>query len=908
MATPGGNTNAKIILSLDPRKFISGSKQVFREANKLNKTFAAQQDMLRGIRMKSAVAFAAMGAAAAAALAPTIAIEREVSKALTLVDDTGDSFTQLKDKMTKDADEMSRKLGISGAKVASTYYQVLSAGADATKEEFTALTETALKLGTVTGLSLPDAVETLADVTNAFKMELKDVDITANQLITTAKLTATTIPQLREALREAAPVAAVLDQRMSTTNAVLAGFAKTGNKASVAGTAFKMILSRLGGTIPDVTAALNKTNLQVFDNAGNMRNFIDIIADLKDATADMTTQQRQQIVLAIGGRLAFSKLAAIMSLSTEELKAWESRIENSTSLQQAWNVHLQSFDGQMGLLKSSAESLATSVGQVLLPQLLGLMSSIKDATDEWRPFIRENAKLIAILIGGGLAGAGLLGALSTVGLMLMGLPALFAAVATPVGGLALVFLGTFGLIATMTAFNERAAASTTILDAWRGEQKKVTDQLESLNNQMLDSKVAVEELKSRVVSLKAGVAAGGEAQAGYERALALTSKELELAEQRHRELEDAQKDQLKVQEQLTEAKLNDLIVQTEARIADLTLQQEALNARIEYMGPTSEREFDRVVRMAGQTETELKAANAALIEMTTLLTDLRNTTAGEGDSSFMGPLQDPNNMFVTPAGEMPAPGAFDQPNALPWLNPDQQAEDKALLDAWKVETDAYYEGLKKGEDDYAEKVDEQRTRVEKLINKQTNAAVSAGIGFASAWSNSFRSVLAAERGFANAFGTATVLGTFNVLEQVIKAYTAQVIAFKIKEIGKATMGAPMSFGATLAAIGPIVAGASVALAGLSAIKSKFADKNNVRSFETGGVLPETGMFMGHKGEVVYNPAKNSGADLARFMGQAGAGGVGGITLNVDGNVYGMEDVKALLDEALGVWSVRMAMR
>lgn len=113
----------------------------------------------------------------------------------------------------------------------------------------------------------------------------------------------------------------------------------------------------------------------------------------------------------------------------------------------------------------------------------------------------------------------------------------------------------------------------------------------------------------------------------------------------------------------------------------------------------------------------------------------------------------------------------------------------------------------------------------------------------------------------NALGATIVITALEALKAVIRAYGEA-------EIAKATIGSFLSFGATLAAIGPIAAAMAAGIGVISAIESSFQKKNVRGSREMGGVIDATGPWLMHEGEIVYNPKKNTPADLVARVKQA----------------------------------------
>jgi hypothetical protein len=201
---------------------------------------------------------------------------------------------------------------------------------------------------------------------------------------------------------------------------------------------------------------------------------------------------------------------------------------------------------------------------------------------------------------------------------------------------------------------------------------------------------------------------------------------------------------------------------------------------------------------------------------------------------------------------------------------------------------------------------QQQRELDELIDH--NAQKTADFAFA--WGDMFAQVLESEKNFAVAFGKATVLALVKVLGAEARAAIAKILIEKAKELGKAAIGAPLSFGATLAAVGPIIAAAALAMGAISSVESKFA--KSLGGFEQGGVIPRTSHFLMHEGEVVFNPKKNTTRELAASLERAGAPreaamlrGGNGSTLEANLNFNGPLNMQLDLERAFDVMTRRL---
>ena len=117
----------------------------------------------------------------------------------------------------------------------------------------------------------------------------------------------------------------------------------------------------------------------------------------------------------------------------------------------------------------------------------------------------------------------------------------------------------------------------------------------------------------------------------------------------------------------------------------------------------------------------------------------------------------------------------------------------------------------------------------------------------------------------------------DTLSMVVKSALGELLAFQIKEVGKAMMEGQLNWGA-LAAIPGIMAAYGAATAALSGIKS----------FGTSAVIQQGGILQGEfeRGDVIFSPS-DMGALKAALAGGGGGGKTVNVTLYLNGSQSGV---------------------
>lgn len=771
---------ARIFLGTDIKALRRGFKNAIKEAKAFNKTLEGQRQQYRKTAIASGIAFAAIGAGILSVVKPAKTLQDNITQALTLVDEQGPAFEAMALQMEKDAIDLSKKLGISASDIAAGFYNVLSTGAQAGTEGFIQLTETAVKMAKVTKLEMGRTVEILSDTVAAFNLTLEDSARVADVFFKASKKVTVTVPQLAEAFREAGAVSATMNIPIEETVAILDAFAQKGTKAADAGTLFKIMVAGLTSETPQATKALDDLGIEIEDSEGNLRSIIDIMIEMKAATQDMGNVQKIQTLTMIFGRRAAARMGGILAGNLEVMKEWKQSFSEGTGINEAFNKKLQTLTGQIGLMKANLEAVIIPLGKAFIPAIIKAMQWVTKIAQQMGPWIAANAKLLAVLAGGGAFAAGLIASVSAFGLALTFLPAAIAAATGPIG---LLVAGALALAGALTFLALRQEAIPTsaegIDDAWFENEK----QLRALKAQVTDTK------DEMLAAQDAVDMASGSYRSSAQEALKLKASIAEL-EERSRKL---------IAAKLTLQEVENQEAATKKLLKEL---QDALNTSTETGIALSVQKF---------------VTDAAILDMTiTFANNLRQ-------------------IFVEDIPEL-------------WFQMAGQYNDALVT---------------------MESASERATR-----------------NMASAFFSLFDRVSDAEKNFVKATLKTLGLAITATIRAEIQRAVGELLVTKVKEIGKATVEAPGTLGASLLRIPAILAAAGAGIAAVRAIEKRIAP-----SFLHGGISPG-GLVQTEPGEIMFNPQTNTLADLAGMLGQSGVGDVNVFSSHF-GPISGIADAEAL---------------
>src|SRR5690606_13727708 len=118
----------------------------------------------------------------------------------------------------------------------------------------------------------------------------------------------TDLGQLAEAMKQVAPVSKGMGVSLEDTSAAIAKMSDAGFQGSIAGTALRNILTRLGGATPEATNRLRELGVETLTSEGKMRPFLEILADIEKQ--GLTSAEVMQIFGQRGGPQMMALLEA----------------------------------------------------------------------------------------------------------------------------------------------------------------------------------------------------------------------------------------------------------------------------------------------------------------------------------------------------------------------------------------------------------------------------------------------------------------------------------------------------------------------------------------------------------------------------------------------------------------------
>lgn len=295
----------------------------------------------------------------------------------------GDVSEELRVEMAGAARQMAKETTFSAKQAAESYFFLASAGLDA-KSSIMAL-PTVAKFAQAGMFDMALATDLLTDAQSALGLTIRDDAVknmenmvrVSDVLVRANTLANATVQQFSEALTNEAG-AALKSFRIDVEEgvAVLAAFADQGVKGNVAGTGLSRILRLMTSAAISNADAYKRLKVEVFDTEGNIRNLADIIADLENALGHLSDEQRTAALEALGFQARVQGVILPLLGTSEAIRGYEKAHRDAAGFtEQVASKQLLSFSNQLKLLKNRITDAAITLGQAMIPSIIGFVQS-----------------------------------------------------------------------------------------------------------------------------------------------------------------------------------------------------------------------------------------------------------------------------------------------------------------------------------------------------------------------------------------------------------------------------------------------------------------------------------------------------------------------------------------------------
>lgn len=252
-----------------------------------------------------------------------------------------------------------------------------------------------LSLAAASGEDLATTSDIVTDALTAFNMKASDAGRFSDVLAAAASNANTTVSGMGETFKYAGSMAGSLGYSIEDVALMTGLMANTGIKATMAGTALNSIFTRLSTNTNGAADAMSDLGIEFFTSEGNARDLSDVMGELRNATADMTAEQKSQLANTLAGTQAQKGLLAVLNASEEDYNKLADAINNADgAAAQMSETMLDNLQGSITLLQSAVDGVKISFGERLSPYVRGLaewltaqMPTVEQGLDEFMDWI-----------------------------------------------------------------------------------------------------------------------------------------------------------------------------------------------------------------------------------------------------------------------------------------------------------------------------------------------------------------------------------------------------------------------------------------------------------------------------------------------------------------------------------------
>ena len=422
----------------------------------------------QGIK-KGAIAVTAALVLTSGAMANVISTGAEFEQAITNVGAVSLKTRDQIQSLEKLALELGRTTKFTATQAANAMEIMSRAGFKA--NEILTATPAVLAAAAASGLEIAEVANVVSNALKGMGLEATQAANVADILALASSRTNSSIGSLGESLKNVASTAKQLDVPLTDAVAAIALLQDVGLDASVAGSAFNVMLTKMAAPTAGIAKKMKKFGISFKDAKGDMLPLQKVLEQLNKASSKVGGNFDKVAFLAELVGLRGQKAAANLGdlFESGKLITLTKELENATgSANKMAAIRMNTFQGSMLLLGSAVDAVKVKI--------FGLNEGpLKDIVDRMTKWVSANEELIASKIGGFLSmvAENFFTIVGAIGDIAIGIASIFAlsialkAVAAILGIINLIMLAnpiTLGIMAAVLAVGALIVALTPLGD------------------------------------------------------------------------------------------------------------------------------------------------------------------------------------------------------------------------------------------------------------------------------------------------------------------------------------------------------------------------------------------------------------------------------------------------------------
>lgn len=314
-------------------------------------------------------------------LTDTINTQKDFEAAMSQVQAVSGADSDELDQLTKKAEEMGATTKFTATDSAEAFNYMAMAGWKT--EDMLDGISGIMQLAAAANEDLGTTSDIVTDALTAFGLKASDAGMFSDVLAAASSNANTNVSMMGETFKFAASMAGSLGYSVQDVALMTGLMANSGIKASMAGTALNSIMTRLSTNTHHARDTLEELGIKFFDAQGNARPLVDVMEELRDATANMNDEQKTSVANAIAGTNSQKGLLAILNASETDYNKLANAIDNAAGASERMaDTQLDNLSGSITLLQSAVDGVKISFGSRLNHYVRDVADGLTAATPD----------------------------------------------------------------------------------------------------------------------------------------------------------------------------------------------------------------------------------------------------------------------------------------------------------------------------------------------------------------------------------------------------------------------------------------------------------------------------------------------------------------------------------------------
>lgn len=334
---------------------------------------AAYTAMARVVKYAAVAGVAGATAGFAASVKSAGDFESSLSQLAYNANATGDELASL----TSKARQLGRDndlAGVTASAAADAMNELAKAGLSTT--DILDASKSVMSLAKAGNIEYAEAATIAASALNAFGLSGKEASKVADALAAGANASQADLADLALGMQQSATVAKQFKLSINDNVTALALFANNGIKGSDAGTSLKTMLIALAKPSDSAAAAMKDIGFSAYDAKGQFVGLREMSIRLKNATKDLTDEQKQNALATIFGTDAFRAASVLSDNAGDSYDKMSRSVGKAGAAQRAAAASQGAFNKAIENFKNQLSDVALEVGGAVLPSLTSLISAL----------------------------------------------------------------------------------------------------------------------------------------------------------------------------------------------------------------------------------------------------------------------------------------------------------------------------------------------------------------------------------------------------------------------------------------------------------------------------------------------------------------------------------------------------